>query len=239
MTVPPYLAEFLPRFVAEARRRVRLALSLGGEASPGVQTVIAELHTMAGDAAVLGLADISEKARAAERAVKERTDDAATHTAALRLARTLARAVEELAGQENVDSPAAEATASPEAKARRVLIVDDSDLMASLLSDGFGRAGVEAHVATTLDQALELARSLRPAVVVADVQMPDCEVGTLCQRLGELDFAAPSVLLLSGLGDDELAPLAARVRASGFLCKDRGMDAVVQWVVQAFAAGNA
>ena len=63
-------SKFLPRFVASARERLERASKLiaeGGNAAPSIAT---DLHTIAGEAAIMGLSDIAAMARDAERAVR-------------------------------------------------------------------------------------------------------------------------------------------------------------------------
>ena len=83
--------KFLPRFIASARARLQHAsdaISQGSEAAPAIA---ADLHTIAGEASIMGLAEIAEIARESERAVRQvgGLDDATILAALGRLARGL------------------------------------------------------------------------------------------------------------------------------------------------------
>jgi DNA-binding NarL/FixJ family response regulator len=102
-----------------------------------------------------------------------------------------------------------------------ILIVDDHGLvregLRTLLDaehdlDVVGEAG-------TADEALALARHLRPALVVLDVRLPD-RVGL--QLCGELRDVLPDVRILvcSGLADGTVLVEAAREGADGFVSKE-------------------
>ena len=54
----------------------------------------------------------------------------------------------------------------------RLLIVDDHGEIRRLVRLSFGEQDYEIHEAANGDVALELARRLRPAVVLLDVMMP-------------------------------------------------------------------
>jgi chemotaxis protein histidine kinase CheA len=86
-------AKFLPQFVSLARARLDAARAVAAPAGPrdddATKKVVRELHTLAGEAGLLGLKDVVPLARKCEQLAKElqtsRTDaDAAGLDAALR-----------------------------------------------------------------------------------------------------------------------------------------------------------
>jgi HPt (histidine-containing phosphotransfer) domain-containing protein len=84
------VARFLPRFVESANERLRHATELLG--ARDFAKLGGELHTLAGEASVLGLAEISTLARSAEQLTRRGTFDGVAeklaeierHVAALR-----------------------------------------------------------------------------------------------------------------------------------------------------------
>jgi HPt (histidine-containing phosphotransfer) domain-containing protein len=62
--------KFLPRFVEAARERLARASKLIADGSNAAPTIASDLHTIAGEAAVMGLAEIADMAREGERAVR-------------------------------------------------------------------------------------------------------------------------------------------------------------------------
>lgn len=121
----------------------------------------------------------------------------------------------------------------------RVVIADDHpvvrDGLSALLAS---RDGIE--VAGTADggrEAVRLAVTLRPDVLVLDLQMPDLH-GVAAAR--EIARAAPdvAVLMLTMFDDDDSVFAAMRAGARGYLLKGASQDEIVRGV-QAVAAGEA
>jgi HPt (histidine-containing phosphotransfer) domain-containing protein len=64
-------AKFLPQFVKLARARVATAITVASQRDQGAMaTVVRELHTLAGEAGLLGLSDVVPLARACEQKAK-------------------------------------------------------------------------------------------------------------------------------------------------------------------------
>jgi DNA-binding NarL/FixJ family response regulator len=123
-----------------------------------------------------------------------------------------------------------------------LLLVDDQPLVRAGLRMVFEP---EADVrivgeAADGDQAVRLAASLRPDVVLMDVRMPRVD-GIQATRAildGGADPAAARVLVLTTFDHDEYVYEALRAGASGFLLKDAPPEALVA-AVRAVAAGDA
>jgi DNA-binding NarL/FixJ family response regulator len=86
-------------------------------------------------------------------------------------------------------------------------------------------------------RAVELARALRPDVVLMDIRMPVMD-GIEATRRILADGEAPRVLVLTTFDLDEYVFAAVRAGASGFLLKDSPPEALVD-AVRVVAAGDA
>ncbi|WP_328943394.1 response regulator transcription factor [Streptomyces sp. NBC_00250] len=106
----------------------------------------------------------------------------------------------------------------------RVLMADNPDLLV------VGEAG-------TGDEAVRLARDLRPDVIVMDVRMPGMD-GIEATRIVTAGPGAPRVLVLTTFDDDEYVYGALRSGASGFLVKDMALDDILA-AIRVVAAGDA
>ena len=123
----------------------------------------------------------------------------------------------------------------------RVLLVDDQALMRT----GF-RMILEAEddlevVGEAGDgiEAVELAASLRPDVVLMDVRMPRLDGVEATRRLVEAgEGEPPRVLILTTFDLDEYVYASLRAGASGFLLKDAPPEELVQ-AIHVLADGEA
>jgi DNA-binding NarL/FixJ family response regulator len=121
-----------------------------------------------------------------------------------------------------------------------VLLADDQPLVRAGLRKVFevdpeievlGEAGDGA-------QAVELARRLRPDVVVMDIRMPGMDGIAATRELTAEQDAAPAVLVLTTFDLDEYVFEALRAGASGFLLKDAPPESLIA-AVHTVAAGDA
>jgi len=100
-----------------------------------------------------------------------------------------------------------------------VLVVDDHAVFRAsvrllLESGGFTVAGE----ASTGEQAVALARELRPAIVLLDVQLPDLDGFEVAERLSGMD-GPPQVILTSTRDRADYGSLIASAPIRGFLGK--------------------
>jgi DNA-binding NarL/FixJ family response regulator len=103
---------------------------------------------------------------------------------------------------------------------RTVLIVDDhpsfrASARAVLESDEFEVVGEADDGAS----ALAAVRSLRPDVILLDVQLPDMQGFDVCDELERSNGWAPSIVLVSSRDMDDYGDLIAASCAVGFLPK--------------------
>jgi uncharacterized protein (TIGR02266 family) len=102
---------------------------------------------------------------------------------------------------------------------KKILIVDDTQLFRELEAVFLARVG-DIVTAVSGKQALELARSEKPDVVVADIDMPGMDGETLCRAIkADRDMCAtPVILVTSGESADDHAR-AVRAHADDILAK--------------------
>jgi DNA-binding NarL/FixJ family response regulator len=104
--------------------------------------------------------------------------------------------------------------------AMSVLIVDDHPSFRAtarvlLESEGFDVVG-EAEDGSS---ALEAVATLRPQIVLLDVQLPDLDGFEIAARLAELNGAAPAVILTSSRDRVDFGTLVEESGARGFVPK--------------------
>ncbi|MGH2406550.1 MAG: response regulator [Candidatus Limnocylindrales bacterium] len=122
----------------------------------------------------------------------------------------------------------------------RVLIADDQALLRTgfRLIIGSERDLEVAGEAVDGLQAIELARRLRPDVVLMDVRMPHLDGIEATRQLLADGVARPRVLILTTFDLDEYVFEALRAGASGFLLKDAPADQLIA-AIRVVAAGEA
>jgi len=121
----------------------------------------------------------------------------------------------------------------------RVLLADDQPLIRTALQmvitdtddiEVAGEAGTGA-------EAVELAGSLRPDVVVMDIRMPGLD-GIEATRRITASADPARVVVLTTFDDDEYVYAALRAGASGFLVKDMALEEILA-ALRTVAAGDA
>ena len=121
----------------------------------------------------------------------------------------------------------------------RVLIADDQ----ALVRDGFGMildAQADMQVvgqASDGREAVDLARELRPDVVLMDIRMPEVDGVEATRRL-MADPESPRILMLTTFDQNEYVYDAMKAGASGFLLKDVRREELIN-AVRSVAAGDA
>lgn len=187
--------------------------------SENASRVSAELASLAAQADALGLSSIAELARRGSDQARTIDRDHAAVSACARTLRDLARSIDVLARE----------------VPRKVLIIDDSSLNASVVCDALERAGFTTNHVEDAESAVAAVTRFGPDVVLIDVQMPDTTPVDLCARLRAATSAKLQLVLFSGLSDAELVELQAEARADGFVSKEHGLEAVVRKVSSSFA----
>jgi PAS domain S-box-containing protein len=109
----------------------------------------------------------------------------------------------------NQEAPAA----SPGAAHCRVLVVDDDDAVADSMSMLLQINGHDVRVAASGQAALEIARSLRPQVVLLDIGLQGMDGYEVARQLRAEQGEAICLIAVTGYGDEEAR---SRSAAAGF-----------------------
>ncbi len=114
----------------------------------------------------------------------------------------------------------------------QILVVDDDRAMRQMLSSLFREAGYAVHEAASVDEALELARSVEFDAVLSDIKMPG---KSGIEMVGELRRIRPDtpVVLMTAFGSIDSAVEAMRAGAFDYITKPFEPDAVLLTVERA------
>lgn len=108
-----------------------------------------------------------------------------------------------------------------------VLVVDDDDAIRRLLDALLGSAGYRVRTAADGQEALDVVREARPAVVLLDLTLPKLDGWQVLERLHTAGDATPVVLLT---GHRHLVQRAHRAGATAALLKPFDVDELLDLV---------
>ncbi len=113
----------------------------------------------------------------------------------------------------------------------RVLIVDDSEIVARLLREELEARGFEIQYAPDAEKAASiiLKRQTRPDLILLDINMPKVDGAQFCRFVKKNDmFRSIKVIFCSGESREKMAALSAECGADGYIHKDQLLG---KWIV--------
>jgi CheY-like chemotaxis protein len=114
---------------------------------------------------------------------------------------------------------------------RRILIVDDSEIVARLLREELEAKGFEIQYAPDAERATSiiLKRQTRPDLILLDINMPKVDGGQFCRFVKKnAMFRSIKVIFCSGEDKEKMKRLVAECGADGFISKDEFLG---KWIV--------
>lgn len=115
----------------------------------------------------------------------------------------------------------------------RVLLVDDNRLMLEGLQNLLEAHDVHiAGVASDGQQALTMARAIRPDVILMDISMPRCD-GLTATRYIKAELPDMKIIILTTSSDDKDLFEAVKSGACGYLLKSINADMLIEALTQA------
>ena len=114
-----------------------------------------------------------------------------------------------------------------EAERRKVLLIDDSEIVLALETDLLSRAGFEVRAVSSLRAFLNALLDWKPHVIVTDLHMPEMSGVDLCQWLRQqVNTARIPIVLCSSAPAAKLEEIARTVGADAYLSKEAGLEAL-------------
>jgi len=115
----------------------------------------------------------------------------------------------------------------------KVLLVDDNRLMLEGLQNLLEAHDIEvAGVTSDGLESVELARKLKPDVILMDIRMPECD-GLCATRLIKAEMPEARIIILTTSTDDNDLFEAVKSGACGYLLKSIDTDELVEAINQA------
>jgi adenylate cyclase len=106
----------------------------------------------------------------------------------------------------------------------RVVVVDDSLLACNLVAEGLSHLGFEVTTFQDPFAALEQVDTLKPSIVLTDLDMPGIDGGELCKRLKEGPASATPVIILTANDADVQRVQGLRAGADDYVRKGTSME---------------
>jgi two-component system response regulator RegX3 len=100
---------------------------------------------------------------------------------------------------------------------RTVLMVEDEESITEPLSEALAREGFETHVAGTVADALELAGSVQPDLVLLDVMLPDGSGYDVCRELRR--HSDVPIIMLTARGEETDRVVGLELGADDYVVK--------------------
>lgn len=121
-------------------------------------------------------------------------------------------------------------------KMKKVLIVDDSMYMRTLISDALTKAGYEIVAqAANGEAAIDMALQYKPDLITLDNILPDM-IGTDILRVLKQDEKIPSkIVMISAVGQESVIQEGMNLGASNYIVKPFTADSLVETVNKVFA----
>jgi NarL family two-component system response regulator LiaR len=127
----------------------------------------------------------------------------------------------------------------PELRPLRVLIADDDPLLRQAVRDILTHAGIKVvGEATNGRDALRMARHYNPDVILLDLVMPSMDGLTALEKITADEQVTSRVVMMSVHGDNDVAFVALRKGALGYLDKENDLGALPR-VMRDVAGGTA
>jgi CheY-like chemotaxis protein/HPt (histidine-containing phosphotransfer) domain-containing protein len=216
------------RLLESARQRVVTGMALMSRPTTDSAVQLADdLHTLAGEAAMLDRPELAKVASEGELAARSwATGKVDALVPCMRSLRRLSYMLhEDDMGDEGRSGPGARVVPSI---ARKLLIVDDSPVAALALADVFEMNEFSVRVASSIGEAFAIVDSFQPDILVSDVHMPNLDVAELCRGFRERAGARKvAVILVSGRSENELRERLEAIDPDAFVSKLAGAVAVV------------
>jgi DNA-binding response OmpR family regulator len=117
--------------------------------------------------------------------------------------------------------------------AKKILIIDDSELVLAMASDALKTEGFEVFTATNGIEANSyiFSSNSRPDLIILDIMMPLLDGDKKAKILKEKDFSKDiPIMFISSKPEHELARLASESGADGYVCKPFSPQGIVNAV---------
>jgi CheY-like chemotaxis protein len=116
---------------------------------------------------------------------------------------------------------------------KKVLVVDDEKFVRELIKIKLGRCGLAVLEATNGLEAIEMARSLKPDIILMDVMMPKMNGFEACEKLtSHPDTARIPIVMLTARGEQTNLEKGLSLGATDYMSKPFSPQKLAELVIQ-------
>ena len=98
-----------------------------------------------------------------------------------------------------------------------ILVIDDDPAMTELLKVLLQTTKASVYTVNSGKEGIELAKNLKPEIIILDLMMPDVDGWQVCKRVRE--FSSVPILILSALDNPQMVAAALDAGADDYLIK--------------------
>ena len=125
------------------------------------------------------------------------------------------------------------------AKREMVLVVDDDEALADVLSRRLAQQGFDTKTADSGRQGLAVARSDHPDLIVLDLRLPDTDGFTICEELADsIETCNIPIIILSGMARPDIIRRSRSAGCHYFVRKPYDPNALLVLIRQAIDEAN-
>jgi CheY-like chemotaxis protein len=116
---------------------------------------------------------------------------------------------------------------------KRVLVVDDEKFVRELIKIKLGRCGLTVIEATNGLEGVEMARNLKPDIILMDVMMPKMNGFEACEKLKSMpDTAGIPIVMLTARGEQMNQEKGLSLGATGYMSKPFSPQKLAELVIE-------
>jgi len=110
----------------------------------------------------------------------------------------------------------------------RVLILDDSEIVLKMTASALEQEGFEVFRASSLAEFDAVLTGNEPDIILTDIQMPETAGNNVCRLLKQKLEKLVPIVLFSTLNEKELASMAEKAGADGYVSKNSGTGEIAK-----------
>lgn len=120
---------------------------------------------------------------------------------------------------------------SKDNKIKKIVILDDEEIIVNLLKDSLEEEGFQIFATTIEEEAITLVREQNPSIVLLDMRMPNMTGIEVLRELRSFNKEA-KVFFISAYGVDEFAQEAQRLGVEDFIPKGTSINVLKNKIIK-------